>query len=223
MHVWVVTGEIRRLFAGTCGDTVIWKGGGAPDRDLRGCWGRGIVMAWDVNGVYTVLVGRKTIPMILHLLSTYKDLLLRYMRACCDRMIISGMSGAKREWTSLKLFLGHLFPLRRRREGKPMQSDETDTRFDMELRMRALAQLQAGRSVADVASELEVPATTLKRWLTNGETFGLEGEESLLDTPEQMELRRLRLENEYLRQQRDLYRKACGMLPVEFPGPSRRK
>jgi len=104
-----------------------------------------------------------------------------------------------------------------------MQSDETDTRFDMELRMRALAQLQAGRSVADVASELEVPATTLKRWLTNGETFGLEGEGSLLDTPEQMELRRLRLENEYLRQQRDLYRKACGMLPVEFPGPARRK
>ena len=36
-----------------------------------------------------------------------------------------------------------------------------------------------------------------------------------VDTAEQRELRRLRLENDYLRQQRDLYRKACGIIFVE--------
>jgi hypothetical protein len=37
------------------------------------------------------------------------------------------------------------------------------------------------------------------------------------ETAEQQELRRLRLENEYLRKQRDLYRKACGVVGAHSP------
>ena len=37
------------------------------------------------------------------------------------------------------------------------------------------------------------------------------------ETPEQRELRRLRQENDYLRQQRDILKKALGILSAEMP------
>ena len=37
------------------------------------------------------------------------------------------------------------------------------------------------------------------------------------ETPEQRELRRLRQENDYLRRQRDILKKACSILSAEMP------
>jgi transposase len=81
----------------------------------------------------------------------------------------------------------------------------------------ALVQLQRGKSMDDVASELEIPPAALGRWVSSLDALLPLSPDAEMIQFEDEELRRLRLENEYLRQQRDLYRKACGVVPPEAP------
>ena len=70
-----------------------------------------------------------------------------------------------------------------------------------------------------MARDLGVSDWSLRHWMRSdqvGEEFK-EPATLAAETPEQRELRRLRQENEYLRRQRDILKKALGILSVEMP------
>jgi transposase len=81
-----------------------------------------------------------------------------------------------------------------------------------------LAGLQHGRTVDEVARDLQISSDALTCWIRGLDILASLNRENgkMVESPEVRELRRLRMENEYLRQQRDLYRKACGI--VSPPG-----
>ena len=83
--------------------------------------------------------------------------------------------------------------------------------------VEALVQLRSGRSVDEVAGDLEIPPAALGRWVTSLDALLPINPDAEIAQFEDDEIRRLRLENEYLRQQRDLYRKACGLVPPPIP------
>lgn len=80
--------------------------------------------------------------------------------------------------------------------------------------LSVLAGLQRGRSLEDVARELHISAEALECWINGlgllASVYGTSA--SGENSPERSELKRLRAENAYLRQQRDLYRRACGIV-----------
>jgi len=100
-----------------------------------------------------------------------------------------------------------------------MQERKAIWRYDRDFKRDAVALVRSGRSIKEVARDLGVSDWSLRHWMRSdqaGEEFKdpatLTGE-----TPEQRELRRLRQENEYLRRQRDILKKALGILSVEMP------
>jgi len=92
-------------------------------------------------------------------------------------------------------------------------------RYDREFKEKAVALVQGGRSQGEVSRDLGVSVWSLGEWIkqagaglapTHAATLAAE-------TPEQRELRRLRHENEHLRQQREILKKALGILSAEVP------
>src|SRR6188768_3126457 len=81
----------------------------------------------------------------------------------------------------------------------------------LDSRAEVIAQLRQGRPLGEVAREYGVLVADLCRWIAetvsvfDGVTFGV-------GTDVNEEIRRLRLENECLRKQRDFYRKAAGIV-----------
>ena len=92
-------------------------------------------------------------------------------------------------------------------------------RYDREYKQNAVALIENGRSVSEVARDLGVSHWSLSRWVKDPQRGQNLSEPKTLssETPEQRELRRLRQENDYLRRQRDILKKACGILPAEMP------
>ena len=91
--------------------------------------------------------------------------------------------------------------------------------YDREFKENAVALVRSGRSKTEVARDLGVSMWSLGRW-ERGVSLGrpLSEPKSLAaETSEQRELRRLRQENEYLRRQRDILKKAVGILSAEMP------
>jgi transposase len=86
---------------------------------------------------------------------------------------------------------------------------------EVDVRTEVIAQLRQGRPLGDVAREYRLSVADLCRWIAEtasafeSVTFG--AVESADD-----EIRRLRLENEYLRKQRDFYRKAAGIVVADI-------
>ena len=78
-------------------------------------------------------------------------------------------------------------------------------------------QLRDGRSMDEVANALEIPPAALGRWVSSLDALLPINPDAEIAQFDDKELRRLRLENEYLRQQRDIYRKACGVVPPTAP------
>jgi transposase len=107
-----------------------------------------------------------------------------------------------------------------KKEGTQMQNNTKATRrYDSDFKRDAVALVQSGRSINEVARDLGVSGWSLRHWIRldkRGE--GLKEPATLAgETPEQRELRRLRQENEYLRRQRDILKKALGILSAEMP------
>ena len=73
--------------------------------------------------------------------------------------------------------------------------------------------------VSQVARDLGVTTWSLSRWvqIANGGQAQKQPATLAAETPEQRELRRLKQENDYLRQQRDILKKALGILSAEMP------
>ena len=100
-----------------------------------------------------------------------------------------------------------------------MQSNSTKfaRRYDREFKENAVALIQSGRSITEVSRDLGVSHWSLSRWLKDAQRGQVLSEPGTLssETPEQRELRRLRQENDYLRRQRDILKKACSILSAE--------
>jgi transposase-like protein len=107
-----------------------------------------------------------------------------------------------------------------------MQSNSTKfaRRYDREFKENAVALIQSARSITEVSRDLGVSHWSLSRWLKDAQSGQVLSERRTLssETPEQRELRRLRQENDYLRRQRDILKKACSILSAEVqPSDSR--
>lgn len=100
-----------------------------------------------------------------------------------------------------------------------MQSNSSKfaRRYDREFKENAVALIQSGRSITEVSRDLGVSHWSLSRWLKDAQHGQALSEPGTLssETPEQREIRRLRQENDYLRRQRDILKKACSILSAE--------
>ena len=99
------------------------------------------------------------------------------------------------------------------------ESNATGRRYDREFKQNAVELVRAGRTVSRVARDLGVSTWSLGRWVqaANGGQAQSEPKTLAAESDEQRELRRLRQENDYLRQQRDILKKALGILSAEMP------
>jgi transposase len=90
-------------------------------------------------------------------------------------------------------------------------------RYDREFKENAVALVESGRSVTEVSRDLGVSYWSLSRWVKDAQNGqGLKEPKTLSsETAEQREIRRLRQENDYLRRQRDILKKACSILSAE--------
>ena len=96
-------------------------------------------------------------------------------------------------------------------------SSKFSRRYDREFKENAVALIQSGRSITEVSRDLGVSDWSLRQWLKSIEGAQVLNESKRLssETPEQREIRRLRQENDYLRRQRDILKKACSILSAE--------
>ena len=97
-------------------------------------------------------------------------------------------------------------------------------RYDREFKENAVALVESGREVKEVARDLGVSQWSLKNWCKQSkagkeqtQVGTLDGESSL-----QREVRRMRQEIDYLRRQRDILKKALGIVSVDVPGSALR-
>jgi transposase-like protein len=92
-------------------------------------------------------------------------------------------------------------------------------RYDREFKENAVALIQSGRTITEVARDLGVSHWSLSRWIKDVQAGKIPSQPRTLgaETAEQRELRRLRQENDYLRRQRDILKKACSILSAEMP------
>jgi transposase-like protein len=98
-------------------------------------------------------------------------------------------------------------------------SSNSGRRYDREFKINAVALVQGGRTITEVARDLGVSKWSLGRWVEQARAGQTQSEPKTLstETPEQRELRRLRQECDYLRRQRDILKKALGILSAEMP------
>jgi transposase len=87
-------------------------------------------------------------------------------------------------------------------------------RYDAEFKQNAVGLVQSGRPIKAVAFDLGISTWTLRDWIHRQQTGrGLSQAGTLTsETPEQRENRRLRQENDYLRVQRDILKKALAIV-----------
>jgi len=100
-----------------------------------------------------------------------------------------------------------------------MNKTRSGRRYDREFKENAVALVRSGRTLVEVARDLGVSTWSLRRWvdqIEKGQTLG-EPHTMSVETPEQREMRRLRQECDYLRRQRDILKKALGILSAEMP------
>ena len=99
------------------------------------------------------------------------------------------------------------------------ENNRLGRRYDREFKENAVALVRAGRTVASVARDLGVTTWSLGRWVqaANGGQAQKQSATLAAETAEQREMRRLRQENDYLREQRDILKKALGILSAEMP------
>jgi transposase len=100
-----------------------------------------------------------------------------------------------------------------------MNNSRCGRRYDREFKQNAVALVRSGRTIAEVARDLGVSTWSLGRWIEQAKAGQMLSEPKTLaaETPEQRELRRLRQELEYVSRQRDILKKALGILSAEVP------
>lgn len=104
------------------------------------------------------------------------------------------------------------------------ENEACGRRYDREFKENAVALVRGGRSISQVSRDLGVSQWSVGRWVQAASGGQAQSEPKTLtaETDEQRELRRLRRENGYLREQRDILKKALGILSAEMPGRATR-
>jgi transposase len=100
-----------------------------------------------------------------------------------------------------------------------MNHNNSGRRYDREFKDNAVALIRSGRSITEVARDLGVSKWSLGRWVQQacaGQTLR-EPKTLTQESPEQRELRQLRQDLEYVTRQRDILKKALGILSAEMP------
>lgn len=94
------------------------------------------------------------------------------------------------------------------------QSNKFGRRYDADFKQNAVALVQSGRRIREVARDLGCSTWSLGRWVAAQQNGAPLSEPKTLaaETPEQREMRRLRHENDYLRRQRDILKKALAIV-----------
>ena len=87
-------------------------------------------------------------------------------------------------------------------------------RYDAEFKRSAVALVQSGRTLREVCSDLGCSKWSLGRWVAEQKNGGALCEPKTLaaETPDQREIRRLKQDNDYLRRQRDILKKALAIV-----------
>lgn len=98
-------------------------------------------------------------------------------------------------------------------------TNKSGRRYDREFKENAVALVRDGRSQSEVARDLGVSVWSLGEWVKAAKAGRPAGESATLgaESAEQRELRRLRAENDYLREQREILKKALGILSEKMP------
>ena len=97
-------------------------------------------------------------------------------------------------------------------------------RYDRAFKEKAVALVLGGRSQGEVSRDLGVSAWSLGEWIKQARAGHVPAQAATLgaETGEQRELRRLRQEIGYLREQREILKKALGICSVQMPGSASR-
>ena len=93
--------------------------------------------------------------------------------------------------------------------------------FTLEQKADAVRLVREVGSVAQVARDLDLTETALRRWVKQADIDEGHGPENALTTEEKEELRRLRRENRTLRMERDFLKKAAAFFARDEDQPTR--
>ena len=94
--------------------------------------------------------------------------------------------------------------------------------FTAEQKREAVRLVQtSGKSIGQVARDLDLTETALRRWVQQAEIDAGRGPEGALTSEERAELQQLRRENTRLRQERDFLKKAASFFARESSEPSK--
>lgn len=93
-------------------------------------------------------------------------------------------------------------------------------RYDREFKENAMALVESGREVKEVARDLGISHWSLKNWIKLAKAGKEQTQVGTLDgeSSSQREIRRMRQEIDYLRRQRDILKKALGIVSADVPG-----
>ena len=94
-------------------------------------------------------------------------------------------------------------------------------KFTDEQKADAVRLVREVGSVGQVAQDLDLTETALRRWVKRAEINEGKGPDGALTTEEQEELRQLRRENRTLRMERDFLKKAAAFFAKDQDRPSR--
>lgn len=100
-----------------------------------------------------------------------------------------------------------------------MNRNRSGRRYDREFKNNPVALVRGGRTITEVVRDLGVSQWSLGHWVRGAEEGQVLSEPKTLalETLEQRELRRLRQDLEYVSRQRDILKKALGVLSAEMP------
>jgi transposase len=100
-----------------------------------------------------------------------------------------------------------------------MNTSKSGRRYDREFKENAVALVQGGRTAVEVARDLGVTSWSLNRWVQQARQGVAPTEPKTLtaESADQRELRRLRQQLAYVERQRDILKKALGILSAEMP------
>jgi transposase len=103
------------------------------------------------------------------------------------------------------------------------EKSKSGRRYDADFKSNAVGLVESGRRVSEVARDLGCSTWSLGRWVQAKQQGRASTEPKTLavETPEQREIRRLRQDNDYLRRQRDILKKALAIVSDgNLPGAS---
>ena len=97
-------------------------------------------------------------------------------------------------------------------------------RYDREFKENAVALVESGREIKEVARDLGVSHWSLKNWIKLAKVGKEQTQVGSMaqESSSQREIRRLRQEVDYLRRQRDILKKALSIVSVDVPGSALR-